>query len=60
MRTSLPPTRVRWVAARASGTDTIIGDNGIVRMDVQGNKYAEREDEVAASTGGSIVDPGRG
>ena len=41
-----------------SGTDTIIGDNGIVRMDVQGNKYASVATKSRASTGGSIVDLG--
>ena len=41
-----------------SGTDTIIGDNGVVTMDVQGNKYAQVATKSLASTGGSIVDLG--
>ena len=45
-------------AARQRQTDTIIGDNGIVEMDAEGNNFARIATKSQASTGGSIVDLG--
>ena len=41
-----------------TGTDTILGDNGIVQMDVEGNRFAEVRTKTVASAGGGTVDLG--
>ena len=43
---------------RKTGSDTILGDNGIVEMDAKGINFAKVNTKSQASTGGSIVSLG--
>ncbi|MDP3511174.1 MAG: hypothetical protein Q8S20_00365, partial [Sulfuritalea sp.] len=48
------------IISTSAGSDTILGDNGFVQMDAEGNNFAQVATNSQSTTGGTITDLGGG